>query len=159
MFERIGTLDLRDDKWLMPELFRRCANGVHVGGGLDERLAHGLDSLRERELETGAVMFGKGADAEIDAGKIESFPGTQFAADSDGALDVVVRNAIDHELHEAVIQIKAIAGFHHARQVGEAHRNALRISDDVFVRQAEMIAGRKLNRLRIDSAQAHLWSG
>ena len=36
VLERIGALDLRDDEWVMPELFRGGANRIHVGGGLDE---------------------------------------------------------------------------------------------------------------------------
>ena len=104
-------------------------------------------------------MFGEGADAEINSGKIQSFARTQLAADRDRALNVVARDAIDHELHEPVVQVKAIARLHHARQVGEAHRNAPRISDDVFTRQAEMIARRKLNRLGFDLAESHLRSG
>ena len=36
MLERIGALDLRDDEWMMTELFRGAANGIHVGRALDE---------------------------------------------------------------------------------------------------------------------------
>jgi hypothetical protein len=134
VLERIGSLDLRDDEWVMPEVFRGGANGVHVGRRLDEGLAHGIDSLPERELETGTIVFGEGANAEINSGKIQSFSRTQLAADRDGALNIVPRSAIDYKLHEPVVQVKAIARLHCARQAGEGHRHAPRISDDVVAR-------------------------
>ena len=43
-------------------------------------------------------------------------------------------DALDDELHETVVKKNAIAGLHHARQLLEAHRDALRIPNDVFTR-------------------------
>ena len=59
VLERICALDLRNDEWMMPELFRSIANGVHVVDGLDERLADRVDTFTEREFETCTIVFGR----------------------------------------------------------------------------------------------------
>ena len=89
MLERICALDLRNDEWMVPELFRSIANGVHVVDGLDERLADRVDTFTEREFETCTIVFGKGADAKINSGKVHSLARTQLAADRDRTLDVI----------------------------------------------------------------------
>jgi len=44
------------------------------------------------------------------------------------------REALDHELHETVVQKNPIAELHHARQLLEGRRGALRIANDVLTR-------------------------
>ena len=95
---------------------------------------------------------------EIDPRQVQSFARTQLAADRDGAMHVVAFDALDDELHKAVVEEEAVAGFHHARQRFEAHRNAMRVADNVFVRESELVARAKLNRLRIDLPEAHFRS-
>ena len=82
-------------------------------------------------------MLGERADAELDARQIQPFARTQLAADRDDALHIVALDALDDELHEAVVEKEPVARFHHARQRLEAHRDALRVADDVFIRQRE----------------------
>ena len=53
------------------------------------------------------------------------------------AFHVVARDALDDELHETVVEKEPVAGLHHARQRLEAHRDALRVADDVFIRERE----------------------
>ena len=121
-------------KGCAPDFCRCRAHSLDVRGAFDERLAHRVNAFSERKLKARAVVFGERADAEIDAGKVQSFARTQFAADRDGAFHVVPDDAIDDELHETVVKKKAIARLHHARQLLEGHRDALRIPDDVFTR-------------------------
>ena len=131
-----------------PDLRRRSAHGLDVRGAFDERLAHRIHASAERELQARAIVLGKRADAEIDAGQVQSLARTQLAADGDRAIHVVARDALDDELHETVVEKEAVARLHHARQRLEAHRDALRIADDVFVRQREVVARHEMNRLR-----------
>ena len=73
MRERVGSLDLCDNERLSAHLCRSRAHNVYVCGAFNERLAHGVDTMFERELETGAVVFGKRADPQINAGKVQTF--------------------------------------------------------------------------------------
>src|SRR5206468_10066047 len=68
--ERVGPLDLCNNERLSAHLCRSRSYNVYIRGALNKRLAHGVDTVFERELKTGAVVFGKRADAQIDAGKI-----------------------------------------------------------------------------------------
>ena len=53
--------------------FCRCgAHSLDVRGAFNERLAHRVNAFFKRKLKARAVVFGKRADAEIDAGKIQS---------------------------------------------------------------------------------------
>ena len=121
-----------------------------------ERLAHGVHAVLERELQAGAVVVGERADAEIDARQIEALPGTQFAADRDLALDIVARHALDDQLHQAVVEEEPVARLHDLGQPLEAHRDPLRVADDVLAGQREVLAGQQLDRLRLDLAKPHL---
>ena len=146
-------------KGVVPERLGGGAHGLDVGGGFHERLAHRVHAVGERELQAGAVVIGEGADAEVDARQVEALPGAQFAADGDLAVDVVARDALDDQLHEAVVEKQPVARFHHPGQRLEAHRNPPRVADDVLAGQGEGFAGHELDRLRLDLAEAHLRSG
>ena len=83
-----GALDLGDDEGLPAA---RCGGGAHgldVRRRLDERLAHGVHALLQRELEAGAVVLGEGADAQVDARQVEAFPRAELAAHRDVALHI-----------------------------------------------------------------------
>jgi hypothetical protein len=157
--ERIGTLNFRDNERHAADLHCRSAHGLDVRGALDERLAHCIHAGAQRKLKAGAVVLGERANAEIDAGQIEAFPGAQFAADGDGALHVIAGDALYHELHEAVVQKEPVPRFDHARQRLKAHGDTLGVAHDIFAREGEMAAGHELDRLGLDLAEAHLRPG
>ena len=138
------------------DLRRRRAHGLDVRGAFDERLAHRVHARAERELQARAIVLGERADAEIDARQVQSLARTQLAADGDRAFHVVAGDALDDELDEAVVEKEPVARLHDARQRLEAHRDALRVADDVFIREREAVARHELNRLRLDLPEAHL---
>ena len=109
VLERVGALDLGDDERLLAQLSPpprarpRCPPRVRrTTGSRRPRRA-------ERELQAGAVVFGERADAEIDARQVEPLARTQLAADGDRALHVVARDALDDELHQAVVEEEPVA--------------------------------------------------
>ena len=104
-------------------------------------------------------MLGKGADSQVNSGEVQAFARTELAPDSDDAFDLVARHLLDHELHETVVEKEPVPRFHHARQGLEAHRDALLITDDLFVREDETIARNEIDRLRRDLANAHFRPG
>jgi hypothetical protein len=71
--ERVGPLDLCNNERPFADFCRSRAHRVYVRGAFNEGLAHGVNPMFERELKTGAVVFGKCADAKINAGKVQSF--------------------------------------------------------------------------------------
>ena len=154
--QRVGALDLRDDERHAPDLRRRRAHGLDVRRALDERLAHRVHARAERKLQARAVVLGERADAEVDARQIQPLARTQLTADRDRAFHVVARDALDDELHETVVEKEPVPRLHHARQRLEAHRDALRIADDVFIREREAVARHELDRLRRDLPEPHL---
>ena len=77
-------------------------------------------------------MVGERADAEVDARQVEPLARAQLAADRDPAVHVVARDALDDQLHQAVVEEEPVARLHHLRQRLEAHRDALRVADDVL---------------------------
>jgi hypothetical protein len=54
-------------------LRRGCAHGFDISGAFNERLTHCIHARLNGELKTGAIVFGKGADPEIDPGQVQSF--------------------------------------------------------------------------------------
>ena len=68
--EGVGSLDLCNNERLSAHSCRSRTHSLDVRGAFDERLAHGVHTMFERELKTGAVVFGKRADAQINAGKV-----------------------------------------------------------------------------------------
>ena len=73
-------------------------------------------------------------------GRLRPFSGSQLAADGDFALHVVARHALDDQLHQAVVEEEPVARLHHARQPLEAHRDPVRVADDVLAGQRESCA-------------------
>ena len=64
--ERPCPFDLRDDERLVAEAAGSFAHGLDVGGGLHERLAHGVDAVPKREFEAPAIVLGERGDAEVE---------------------------------------------------------------------------------------------
>ena len=125
-----------------------------------ERLAHRIHAVLERELQAGAVVVGERADAEVDARKVEAFPGSQLAADGDRAPHVAARHLFDDELHQAVIEEEPVARASRPRG-SRAKLIATRCS---FPTTSSLVSvnvspGHQLDRLRLDLADAHLGAG
>ena len=60
-------------KGCLADFCRSRAHSLDVRGAFNERLAHRVNAFFKRKLKTGAVVFGKRADAQINAGKVQSF--------------------------------------------------------------------------------------
>jgi hypothetical protein len=73
MRKSVGPLYFCDDKWIATGLGRDRTDGFDVGCALDKGLAHRINALAERELQTDAIMFGEGADTKVNPGQIEPF--------------------------------------------------------------------------------------
>jgi hypothetical protein len=43
-------------------------------------------------------------------------------------------------VYETVVEKEPVTGFYHARKRFEAHRDAARVTDDVFIGEGELIA-------------------
>ena len=159
MRQRAGPLDLGNDKRTFAQALGRRAHCLDVGRRLHERLAHRVHAVLQREFETGAVVFGERADAQVDARQVQPLAGAQFATHDHFALHVRAGNALDDELHEAVVEEQPVAWLHHLWQPRETHRHALGGADDVVAGQDEPVVGPQLDRLGVDPAQAHLGPG
>ena len=73
MRKSIGALDLCNDERLCANFCRCRAHSLDVRGAFNERLAHRVNAFFKRKLKARAIVFGKRADAEINAGKVQSF--------------------------------------------------------------------------------------
>jgi hypothetical protein len=93
--------------------------------------AHRVNAFFKRKLKTRG-RFGNAL--MPDRCLAGSFAGNGFAATGNRALHVVSRDAFDHELHQTIVQKNPVAGLHHARQLLEGRRGALRIPNDVLTR-------------------------
>ena len=77
----------------------------------DERLAHRVDTVFESELHAVVVVFGEGADAEVDARKVEPFARAQFTAHDDPAADITALNLLHIDLNQTVVEVEVSPGF------------------------------------------------
>ena len=149
-------LDLGDDERIVPQGSRPFANGVDVGGIFDERLADRVDALPKRELQAFAVLPGKRADAEVDAGDVQAFARSEFPPDLDLAGYVPALCREDFELDHSVVDEDLVAAPYHPGQGFERHRDAPRIAGDVVGRQDERFARLQFDVLFSDLPDPHL---
>src|SRR4030095_2543804 len=113
--ECIRAFNFGDDKWLAANFCCGRADCFNIGCTLHERLADRVYTGVERELETLAIAFGEGTDAQIDAGEIQSLMRAQLATHRNDAFDIVPGHAFDPELDQAVIEKEPVPRFHHTR--------------------------------------------
>src|SRR5262249_31384382 len=100
--KRVAPFDLGDDERLPSESLRSSAQGFNIGRRFDERLAHSIDVVLQRELEARAVVIGERANAKLDPRQVQTLARTQLAPDSNLAVNVVAFDAINHDLHESI---------------------------------------------------------
>ncbi len=156
MPERVRALDLGDDERLPAQGAGGGAHGPDVSRAFDKRLADRVHARLEGKLQTGPVVRGKRADAQVNARQVEALAGAQFAADGHLAADLGPRRFFHHQLDQPVVEKEPIARLHHLGQRLEAHRNPLPVADHVLAGQREVLARVQLDRLGLDLAEAHL---
>src|SRR5208283_4183438 len=141
---------------MVPEGPRRIAHGLNIRRIFDERLAHGVHTVFESELQAIVVVFGEGADAEVDARKVEPLARAQFTAHDDTAADITALNLLNIDLNQTVVQVKRIAGRHDLGKASKCDRDPVRIADHVVTREGEKVAGFQIYRFRVKLPDAHL---
>jgi hypothetical protein len=99
VLEGLRPFDLGDDKGVAAEGFCRQAHGLNIRRTFHEGLAHRVDTVFESEFQAGKIIRGKSADAQVDAWKVEPFPGTQLPTHDNPAADIVFLNPIHLELN------------------------------------------------------------
>src|SRR4051794_5017040 len=109
MLKRIRAFDLRDNEWNASDLGRGCAHHFEIFRAFDKGLTDRINARAERELEAFTIPLRKCADAEVDARQVQSLARTQLAANGDCAMHVIACDAVDHQLHQSVIQKEAVA--------------------------------------------------
>ena len=144
---------------MVPEGRRRIAHGLNVRRIFDERLAHRVHTVFESELHAVVVVFGEGADAEVDARKVEPLARAQFTAHDDTAADITALDLLHIDLDQTVVQIERVAGFHHLGKAGKGDRDPVRIADHVVSREGEKVARFQLYRFGVELPDAHLRTG
>jgi len=88
----------------LPVALAAGAHGLNIRALSTNDWPTAIHSYPEREFQAGAVVVGERTDTEVDARKIEPLPGAQLASDGDLALDVVAGYALDHQLHQTVVE-------------------------------------------------------
>jgi hypothetical protein len=88
----------------MPQLCRRPSHQINVASRLYEGLADGIHTLLDRKLQAVTVVFGKGANAQVDARQIQPLAQAQLAPGQHSALDVFALSAHDPQLNDAIIE-------------------------------------------------------
>ena len=127
-------LDLGDDERMVIQIGSRFTDGGNVCGPLDKGLTDRVETLLLGELQPPVILLGEGSNAEVDAGKVQPFPGAKFASDEDAAPDVCPVHLHDLKLDETVVQVQPIPGLHRLRQAGEADGDPARVTNDVVRR-------------------------
>ena len=97
----------------------RGTHCLNVGTSFNERLAHGVHSVLQGELQTRAIVLRKGAETESDPGQNQAFPGTQFATNRHFAVNIATRDMRDCQFHQTVVQEESVLGLYYVRQVFE----------------------------------------
>jgi hypothetical protein len=103
------------------------------------------------------VVFGKGADAQVDPRQVQPLARTQLAPDEHGALDVLAFDADDLQLNDAVIQEQGVASLDDCGQALEGHEGALPIADDLVRGERERIAPASTRSALPPIAQSSSW--
>ena len=159
MFERAGALDFCDQERIMAETGRGFPNGGNVGGVFDEGLADRIDTVFEGKRKAMPVVVGEGADAQIDAGQIEAFTGTQLPPDQHLAADLPAGRFQHLELDDAVVQKKPVPRPHGLRQFRKGDRNPVDGPFDLFRGQGKDVADPQFDRLFGELAEPDLRAG
>ena len=86
-----------------------------------KRLTYGVHAMFEGKFQALPIALGECRDAQIDARQIQPFPGPQFAAHENAAMDSRSIHALDFQLNDAVVEEQFVTRFDDLRQAGEGH--------------------------------------
>ena len=159
MIQGIAALDLGNDEGLVPQGLGGFPHGFQVFPRFHKRLADRVHPLRQGEFQAPAVVFREGADAQVDAGKIESLAGAQLPSHYYAAVHHLPLDVHHLKLDEAVGQQQGVPRFHCLGQKCKGHRGAPGITDDFFRGQRKGGSRGEHHGLRGDLPEAHLGAG
>ena len=104
VIDALAVLDLGDDADVGVILVQQVADVVDVLCGADEGSGDEIEALLDAEDDVVAVALAQVGHGQVDAGDIDALLGLDLAAVEHFADDVGVRDALDGQLDEAVVQ-------------------------------------------------------
>ena len=107
--DRLCLLDLRDHAGRRAVLPDDRLQVAHVGRGAHERERDEVGAQPERELEIVEVLLRQRRDRHRDAGQVDALVGPDLAADDDATARAAVRDLLDRQADEPVVDQDVMA--------------------------------------------------
>ena len=124
-FQRLGPLELGDDRHPHADLFHHRPDGGGVAGGAHERQRHEVDPEAEGEAEVVDVLVGEGRAAHRHAGEVHPAVVPDRAAPGHHALHLAGADRQHPQLHRPVGQEDRVARADVVGQCGVRRRQAV----------------------------------
>src|SRR6185436_17460539 len=117
--QRSRTFNFGDDEGIVAQRSGCFAHCLDVGSPFHEGLAYRVHTIFKGICQAVVIVPGEGADAEINAWKIETFPRAQLSTDNNTTMDIISCDAAYFEVNEAVIQEERVTGLDGMRKAVE----------------------------------------
>src|SRR5918995_463732 len=156
VLDRLGLLDLGDDRQADALLVHDLMHVADVVGGADERQRDHVDAHPQRPAQVVLVLLRHRRHRHRDAGEVDALVVRQGAALEHLADDIGLGDLRRDEGELAVVDEDAVTGGHVARQARIRRADLLLVAGDVPSRDREAGAGDELDRALLEAGGADL---